>query len=171
MLAQVRDVAITNQHKFVPTTVSTGVADYRRSTVLWHYNFIPLYDAFTNRLRSHLPLVQRELGMSFDVNSVEVQMTSTGHQEYFKQHNDNGTPDTETRRITFVYYFLLNVEKGFEGGELTLNADTPVTIHPNHNSIVWFPSHLMHEVMPVTSDGDFLNSRCTLNGWIRTSCP
>ena len=172
MLAQVRDVALSNQHKFVPTSVSTGLSDYRRSSVLWHYEYIDLYNRFTEKLRGYLPLIQDELGQHFDVSHIEVQMTSSSHQGYFKQHNDNGTPDTETRRLTFVYYFLLNEPRAFEGGELVLSTQpTAMTIQPNHNSIVWFASEMWHEVMPVTSTGRFEDSRMTLNGWIRTTTP
>jgi Rps23 Pro-64 3,4-dihydroxylase Tpa1-like proline 4-hydroxylase len=169
MIEQVREVATINQHKFVPTSVSTNVANYRRSTVLWHYHFVPLYEAFVARLRSYLPLVTTTLGMSFDIGNIEVQMTSSSHSDYFKSHNDNGTPDTASRRLTFVYYFQMLDTKGFTGGELTLDTSPPIMIQPNNNSIVWFPSHLMHEVHPVTSDGSFMDSRTTLNGWIRTT--
>ena len=113
----------------------------------------------------------RDLDMQFDVGNIEVQMTRSGNGHYFKEHNDNGTPDTAMRRITFVYYFLLNEPKAFTGGELIINADPPVTILPNHNSIVWFPSHLMHELMPVQSTENFQDGRTTLNGWIRVAEP
>jgi len=165
MVQQIRTTALLNQSKFVPTSVSTGVPDYRKSTVLWHYNYMELYNKFTDKLRSYLPTVMAELGEVFVPGQIEVQMTSSGNQEFFKAHTDNGTPDTDGRKITFVYYFLLKEPKQFTGGELILNQE--MTIYPNHNSIVWFKAGLWHEVMPVQSSGEFLDSRVTLNGWVR----
>ena len=52
LVAQVRQVAIDNQQRFVPTTVSTGLADYRKSTVLWHYDYMPLYEHFTAKFEA-----------------------------------------------------------------------------------------------------------------------
>jgi Rps23 Pro-64 3,4-dihydroxylase Tpa1-like proline 4-hydroxylase len=167
MVQQVRQVALDNQHKFVPTTVSTNVADYRKSTVLWHYNFMPLYETFTRRLREFLPIVQMELNRRFVVGNIEVQMTSSSNQEYFKAHTDNGTPDTDHRKLSYVYYFLLNEPRQFTGGELTLTINPVATIQPNHNSIVFFPSEYWHEVHPVSSSGLFMDSRLTINGWVR----
>ena len=172
LLADVQQVAIGNQDKFVPTSVSTGEEGYRKSHVLWHYHFQDVYQRFTDRIRSYLPLVQEELGLSFTPGMVELQMTASNGGDYFRQHNDNGTPDTETRRLTYVHYFLLGNERKFDGG--TLRLQTPdgndVHVQPNHNSIVWFPSHYWHEVMPVTLNGThFLDGRLTCNGWVRTA--
>lgn len=167
MVADIRDVAVKNQHLFVPTTVSTGVSDYRRSIVLWHFHFMPVYNAFCAKLNEVLPLVQAEINEHFQVANIELQMTSSGDGDFFKTHNDNGSSDTENRKLTFVYYFLLAEPKQFSGGELILHAPEPVTILPHHNSIVFFPSRLMHEIRPVHSSGRFEDSRITMNGWMR----
>ncbi|MBE9012911.1 2OG-Fe(II) oxygenase, partial [Pseudanabaenaceae cyanobacterium LEGE 13415] len=41
-------------------------------------------------------------------------------------------------------------------------------IQPINNSIIFFPSHFLHEVLPVSCPSrQFADSRFTLNGWIR----
>jgi Rps23 Pro-64 3,4-dihydroxylase Tpa1-like proline 4-hydroxylase len=76
-----------------------------------------------------------------------------------------------------VYYF--NREpKGFTGGELRIyddvvrngklsSTDTFQVIEPRHNSIVFFQSAIMHEVMPVSMPSkQFRDARFTVNGWV-----
>lgn len=168
-LSLAQQVALENKHRFVDTTVSTGEVGYRKSTVLWHYHFIPLYNKFTAKIREYLPYMQQELGVPFDLHSMEVQLTASNDGEYFKTHTDNGSADTASRRLTFVYYFLLSDYRRFTGGELRLRfANKEVSIDPQHNSIVIFPSGTWHEVMPVSvPTGAFEHSRLTLNGWCR----
>lgn len=114
-------------------------------------------------------MVQNELGMPFKPSGFELQITASGDGQFFKVHTDNGSPDTATRRLTFVHYFLLNEPRQFTGGELQLQLpDREITILPHHNSIVFFPSHLWHEVKPVSCPSAlFADSRFTANGWIR----
>lgn len=170
MVSEVQSCALDNEHKFVPTRVSTGDENYRRSMVLWHYEFIPLYNKFTDRIRQFLPMLQGDLGLYFDPGVFELQLTTSGDGEYFKLHTDNGSPDTATRQLTFVYYFLLSDHKKFVGGDLTLRLiDREVRIPPHHNSIIFFPSNLWHEVNPVSVPSkSFVHSRATLNGWVRS---
>ena len=168
-LELVRHVTKSNRDKFVPTTVTTGVDGYRKSTVLWHYNYIELYDLFTGKIKAMTPIVMQLLNMDFPVGDVELQMTRSGHDEYFKNHVDNGTDDTAMRQLTFVYYYLLTEHRQFEGGDLIIRPPSgDLSISPNHNSIIFFPSHYWHEVMPVTyPDDTWEGGRFTLNGWCR----
>lgn len=168
-LSLVQKTAIDNQHLFVPTSVSTGEEGYRKSFVLWHYYYIDLYNIFTTKVRAYLPLVQQQLQQHFEEDSIELQMTVSGDEQYFKQHTDNGTPDTAGRRITYVYYFLLSEHKKFTGGDLKLTLpDRQINIQPNHNSIVFFPSGMWHELMPVQCETkNFEDGRHTLVGWVR----
>ncbi len=69
--------------------------------------------------------------------------------------------------------------KAFSGGELLLynskiennlyvNAESFTKIEPRNNSIVFFLSRCMHEVLPVNCKSKaFADSRFTINGWVR----
>ena len=98
--------------------------------------------------------------------------------EFFHAHNDNGSPTTANRLVSYVYYFRAR-SSGFFGGELKLynsRVENGVDlighdfhlISPKDNSIVFFPSRIWHEVLPTyVPSGAFCNSRFTVNGWIK----
>ncbi|MFN3926468.1 MAG: 2OG-Fe(II) oxygenase [Pseudanabaenaceae cyanobacterium] len=85
--------------------------------------------------------------------------------------NDNGSPDSATRELTYVYYFYQEPKK-FTGGKLLLydgltknnnmfdKAETYKTYTPSNNTITFFPSHYLHEVLPVSCPSrNFADSR------------
>ena len=162
---------------FVPTNISTKETDYRRSMAL--YSFPEFSELIVNRIQAILPEIFSKLGMaSFPVSQIECQMTSHNDGNYYKVHNDNGSPDTATRELTYVYYFYRE-PKPFAGGELLIydskiennyyvKADSFKTVEPRNNSIVFFLSRYMHEVLPVRCPSKtFADSRFTINGWVR----
>ncbi len=167
------------QKDFTSTTTSTGEADYRHSTVLYHFpEFSSLIIA---RVKAIIPQILSQLDRPpFVPQDIEAQLTAHNDGNYFKLHNDNGSPDTATRELTYVYYFH-HQPKAFTGGELLIydsyikngyytKADTYHTIEPRHNSIVFFLSRCLHEVRPVSCPSKaFRDSRFTINGWVRRS--
>lgn len=165
------------EQNFTSTTNSANDASYRRSMVL--YEFPEFADLMTKRINEITPFILTYLKLdSFVPSKVEIQLTLHNDGNYYKIHNDNGSPDCANRVLTFVYYFYRE-PKQFSGGELVIYdskvenncyvADnTFKTIKPQNNSIVFFPSYYMHEVLPVSCPSQaFLDSRFTLNGWIR----
>jgi Rps23 Pro-64 3,4-dihydroxylase Tpa1-like proline 4-hydroxylase len=155
-----------------------GTIDYahRRSHVLFHLGKHKA--VITERVRTFLPYVLSKLGHApFPISHVEAQLTATNDGEYFRMHNDNTHEVLRKREITFVYYFYRE-PKAFTGGELRLydsyiehgryrTAKTFQTIVPQQNQVVFFPSFLMHEVMPVSCHSRlFADSRFTINGWL-----
>ncbi|OYD93599.1 proline hydroxylase [Nostoc sp. 'Peltigera membranacea cyanobiont' 210A] len=162
---------------FLPTNTSTQDKDYRQSMVL--YSFPEFADLIIKRIQEMIPDVISKLGLpSFSVSQIESQLTAHNDGNYYKIHNDNGSPETATRELTYVYYF--NREpKQFSGGELLIydskiennfyvNAESFKTIEARNNSIVFFISRYMHEVKPVICPSKaFADSRFTINGWIR----
>jgi SM-20-related protein len=107
---------------------------------------------------------------------VEAQLTASNDGEFFRPHNDNAHEALERREMTFVYYFHCE-PKGFRGGGLRIyesplapvpGIDAPhATMPPRQNQVVFFPSHLMHEVRPThVSSRAFADSRFTVNGWL-----
>ncbi|MBD2742707.1 2OG-Fe(II) oxygenase [Coleofasciculus sp. FACHB-1120] len=165
------------ESNFVSTSTSTNEVDYRRSMVL--YYFPEFSELVVNRIKAILPNVFRKLGIpSFRVSDIESQLTSHNDGNYFKIHNDNGSPETATRELTYVYYFYRE-PKPFSGGELLIydskvennfyvQSDSFKTIEPRNNSIVFFLSRYLHEVLPVICPSKaFADSRFTINGWVR----
>jgi SM-20-related protein len=163
--------------RFVDSTVSTSDADYRHSKVL--YDFPRFSELFRTKMRSIAgDLAKRFKVAPFPVADVEAQMTAHNDGNYFKLHNDSGSPDTATRVLTYVYYFH-NEPKAYSGGELRLyhsriengayqSGELAAEIVPKSNSVLFFPSYCNHEVLPVRCPSQrFADGRFTINGWIR----
>ncbi|MES2883892.1 MAG: 2OG-Fe(II) oxygenase [Pseudomonadota bacterium] len=186
-VAQVPDVLSAEEHaqllafvrrsepSFVGTTTSTQRGNYRQSSVLYH--FAPFEEMLRSKVRQLMPAVCEALNIPLVNGQIEAQLTSHNDQNFYKVHNDNGSADTAHRVLTFVYYFH-GQPKAFTGGELRVYdhkvangyhyaADTYRVVEPTDNSIVFFASEEMHEVMMVECPSRaFMASRFTINGWI-----
>jgi SM-20-related protein len=171
------DYVMEREAEFVPTTTFTGEENYRESVVL--YSFPEYADLIAHGIHAVLPDVVRELRMApFQVSQIEAQLTAHNDGQFYKIHNDNGSADSATRELTYVYYFH-HQPKPFTGGELVIydskiennyyvQADTFKVVEPRNNSIVFFLSRYMHEVLPIHCPSQqFADSRFTINGWIR----
>ena len=157
--------------KVYKAAVGKGEVDTtrRRSKVLTAPgDFQGLFEA---RVRAVLPQVVTHLGIrSFSVDHIDAQITATGNGEFFKAHTDNGHTPQKKRRISYVFYYYRE-PKPFTGGELRIyepdSQKKYKKITPLQNTVVFFDSGALHEVMPVRSSSDiFQDSRFTLNGWI-----
>ncbi len=166
----------SEEAEFVPTNTSTDEENYRRSSVL--YFFPDFADLISDCIQSTALDRLRTLELfPFSVSHIEAQLTAHNDGNYYKIHNDNGSSNTATRELTYVYYFYRE-PKSFSGGELVIydskienthyiNADSFKTIEPRNNSVVFFLSRYMHEVLPVKCPSRlFQDSRFTINGWI-----
>jgi Rps23 Pro-64 3,4-dihydroxylase Tpa1-like proline 4-hydroxylase len=175
--AQVLDLALRNQAAFSASGVVTNDKDYRRSRVL--FDLEACGPRMSAELHKILPWVYQRLGITPSAEGrLEMQMTAHNDGDYFRLHNDNGSPDTADRVLSYVYYCNLP-PKRFSGGALRLydsrvengywvGADTFHMVEPIDNSIVFFLSRLVHEVMPIQcASRSFVDSRFTLNGWVR----
>ena len=171
------EYTLNQEAAFTSSSTSTDEADYRKSLVL--YSFPEVSSGFIQRLQPLIPQVADKLGIPpFPISQIESQMTAHNDGHYYQLHNDNGSPDSATRRLTYVYYFRQG-PNSFSGGELRLydsklennflvKADSFKTVEPRHNSIIFFPSYCMHEVLPIQCPSrKFVDSRFTINGWIR----
>ena len=165
----VRNVARFNRDHFVTATVN-GDSNFRKAKVLHATDFPGLYKTMSDDVRSVLPSVYHMLCIpEFHVTQLEMQMTAHGNGDYFKTHNDNGSPDCLERTISYVYYFDVDRPRRYTGGELRIIEEQgEATIIPMDNSIVFFNSSLLHEVKPIQCESDaFEHSRFTINGWLR----
>ncbi|MEO0542054.1 MAG: proline hydroxylase, partial [Cyanobacteria bacterium P01_A01_bin.105] len=94
----------TRESGFVPTQTSTGEENYRKSWIL--YDFPEFSGLVQSRIREQLPNVLDQLNLpQFMPSDIEVQLTAHNDGNYYKVHNDNGSADTATRLLTYVYYF------------------------------------------------------------------
>jgi SM-20-related protein len=174
--------AMEREAEFVASEVVAGDHeggrndDFRRSRVL--YDVTSAYPLVSERVMHHLPYVVDRLELvPFDVREIELQITASNDGEWFKAHRDSGQGPVETRELTFVYY-CHREPRAFSGGELLVfgmfeDGDDPAararaqTITPQQNSVVFFPSNVLHEVMPVACPSQrFVDSRLTYNGWL-----
>ena len=173
---QLLKYVLEQEASFVPTSTSTNEINYRQSMVL--YSFPDFSQLILQRIAAIIPEIIASLGIEpFTINYIESQLTAHNHGNYYKIHNDNGSPETSLREITYVYYFYQE-PKHFSGGELLIydskishsfyvNTDSFQTVEPRNNSIVFFLSRYMHEVLPVICPSKlFADSRFTINGWI-----
>lgn len=176
-LSELLRYSINKQPEFIPTTNSANDPSYRRSFYLPY--FPEFSELMINLVWKITPQILTHLGMSnFAIGQIESQMTAHNHGNYYKIHNDNGSPDTATRSLTYVYYYYRE-PKAFTGGELVIYdskiengfsvaAKSHKVIQPQNNTIIFFPSHCMHEVLPVSCPSEyFADSRFTINGWVR----
>ncbi len=177
---QLRDLfryTIAQESNFMGSINTNGDENYRRSQVL--YQFPEFESLIKTKLSAQIESVCTQLKIrSFIPLGIEAQLTAHNDGHFYKLHNDNGSPDTVNRILTYVYYFHRE-PKGFTGGELVLYdgamendimmaAHSSHTIQPRNNSIVFFPSYFMHEVLPITCPSrKFVDSRFTINGWVR----
>lgn len=175
--AELLKFVLVREKHFMPSSVSTSDADYRRSQVL--HDFPQFAGLFRDRARSLQPRLAATFGMgTFPVGDIECQLTASNDGDFFKLHNDNGSPDTLEREISYVYYFN-NEPKSFTGGEFRIYnsriangryecGEAAAVLEPKNNSILFFPSHCHHEVLPVRCPSKrFIDSRFTVNGWVR----
>lgn len=175
------DYASRKQFSFVPTTTATNSPDYRRSQVL--HSFPEFSQMMIFSIQNIIGEVIDKLGHTpFVVSDVESQMTLHNDGDFYRMHNDNGSPDAATREISYVYFFHKE-PKQFSGGELRIYnskdesgfyapAEEYKPIEPWNNTIVFFLSRYWHEIMPITCPSKlFVDSRFTINGWVRRSTP
>ncbi|MDZ7969336.1 MAG: 2OG-Fe(II) oxygenase [Nostoc sp. DedSLP03] len=168
---------LKKESDFLPSNTSTNDINYRQSMVV--YSFPEFSELILKKIQAMIPDIISKLNLpSFSVSQIESQLTAHNDGNYYKLHNDNGSPDTATRELTYVYYFYQE-PKSFSGGELLIydskidnnvyiNAETFKTVEPRNNSIVFFLSRYMHEVLPVSCPSQaFGDSRFTINGWVR----
>lgn len=128
------------------------------------------------RILSLLPAAIENLGMyPFVCGELEMELAAHGHNAFFSRHTDvrrDMLGAGSTRQISVVYYFHA-LPRRFEGGTLRLYAadhtgeQAYVDIAPEHDSLVFFPSSLWHEVRPVHApEIGFGQQRFALNVWI-----
>ena len=179
-LERLLNEVLCREQEFVRSETSTGEPDYRESLVL--HTAMQLIPEFAELVGACMPLLRQVFALEADAFSMERQITAHNDGNFFKIHNDSGSPPGNSRLLTYVYYFHRE-PKAFEGGELVLydsvlrGAVQEVVgsyhvVPPEQNSIVFFRSSEHHEVRPVrVPSRAFTDCRFTVNGWIHAGHP
>ncbi len=181
--AKALEIALNQADNFVASTTTTAADNYRQSSILYATYYTDFYQKLRLKILETLPTILQQLQMpEFQISEVEMQMTAHNDGCFYKIHNDSGHTPTRTRQLTYVYYFH-QTPQAFSGGELKI-YDTELqqngpkaraisqTVTPKNNSIIFFDSRLMHEVLPIVCPSRvFDHSRFTLNGWLRRAEP
>lgn len=122
-----------------------------------------------------LPFCERSIPLS-QYETVELQVTRSGDQDFYRYHTDTGTRNTDHRQLTFVW-FGTSVPRSFFGGELRIydqtgfRAPKPTCryreIAPIFNRLVLFNPNQLHEIITVHLPGNrWSEGRFTVNGWL-----
>lgn len=147
-----------------------------------------LHDKVSDHILQILPNALEALGMyPFTTGKVETELAVHGDGAFFVRHTDvrrDILGAGSSRHVTAVLYFH-TMPRRFEGGTLRLypvraeglrnegahSQDAPEMgwqdFEPRHGSILFFPSGLQHEVLPVRApDVPFEHQRFALNIWV-----
>ncbi|MFT3768892.1 MAG: 2OG-Fe(II) oxygenase [Minicystis sp.] len=168
--------ALALEAQFVESSTE-GADDYRQSLVI--YDAEKLAPTFLAHVRALIPEVCRRLAVPpLPPNArMELQLTAHNDGHFYKVHTDNDSLDAAAREVSFIYYFHRR-PRCFSGGDLVvyereghyglkLGPGRPERIDPTDNSIVFFRSARLHEVLPIhCASRAFADSRFTLNGWV-----
>ena len=150
-----------------------------------HEHFAPAQRSVVRRIG---PLFVKALGRVVDdvvrhfrvdaVDKRHVELNVIAHRDgdFFTPHQDTGYARSDSRLVSFAYYFHRE-PKGFAGGELLLYDTCIATgdyraaafsrIEPINNSLVFFPSDYCHEVLSVHAKSSaFENTRFAIVGWL-----
>ena len=156
VLTQILD----QQHNFCPLTGNRNFLRLPKP--------LDVLPAFYERLWAILPAIQARFGIDLERPQIELYVHAYNDGTAFGRHSDAHGGGNWRRRISCVYY-LHRLPRRFDGGTLVVYdaRGRAYRVEPEHNSAIFFPSHLVHEVLPVTCrSGDFLDSRFAINVWI-----
>jgi Rps23 Pro-64 3,4-dihydroxylase Tpa1-like proline 4-hydroxylase len=127
-----------------------------------------LLPGFSERLLAVLPEIGGLLGIDLARPEIELWVHAYNDGTRFGRHSDAHGGGNWRRRISCVYW-VHRRPRGFEGGDLVVHdrRGRAHAVAPEHNSAVFFPSHLLHEVRPVVCRSRaFADSRFAINVWI-----
>ena len=127
-----------------------------------------IVEPFFERLWAILPDVQKRFVIDLEQPEIELYVHAYNDGTHFAPHSDAHGGGNWRRRLSCVYY-LHCLPRRFEGGNLVIydSRGRAYAVEPEHNSVVFFPSNLIHEVLRVTCRSrTFVDSRFAINIWI-----
>jgi SM-20-related protein len=171
--------ARSNEHRFKKSQVASRLDPTLKIDGMRSSRRIGLGDlkgGVKDKFEQLLPTIFETLHIKPFTPSFELEFVAHGNGDFFTLHRDTGK--YYHRIITAVYYFHA-LPKAFSGGELRLHSlvasgeqGTFVDIAPEFDTVVYFPSMFLHEVLPIESpSGEFLDSRFAINCWLVRTPP
>jgi SM-20-related protein len=129
---------------------------------------LDLLAGFSERLATMLPHIQSVFRIDLMEPEIELYVHAYNDGTYFDRHADTHGGGNWRRRISCVYY-VHRRPRAFDGGDLVV-YDQHGSAHPipaEHNSAIFFPANLLHEVRRVRCPSrEFADSRFSINVWI-----
>ena len=133
----------------------------RRSAVRWVPTTEP-YSWIYQTLGWNVQTVNQD-AFNYDLTHIEpLQFTEYNENDagFYGPHLDNGETVAGNRKLSFVLQ-LTDPDK-YEGGDLVLHIGPKPTVLPKERGkLLFFPSHTLHEVTPVTK-----GTRNSVVGWV-----
>ena len=137
----------------------------------------PLEPLFSARLQAEYTGWVRRLRVSpFPLGQIEFRIGAYPDGARFDFHLDvaSGKNSPENSRMLTALYYFNREPKQFSGGDIRLfhlgsapNGDDYVSIPPDQNTLVVFPSWVGHSVTPIhCASPDFADCRFALNCWL-----
>jgi predicted 2-oxoglutarate/Fe(II)-dependent dioxygenase YbiX len=182
-VAGLLDFALGHEHSFEPTKVGRASPKTIKPKIrvsLGMRDLGPFKPILKSKMLALVPdLVAKLKTPAVNTPQLELQLVAHGDGAFYKRHIDTHTvPDRESIRVLSGVYYFHSHPKAFTGGALRLYAigdpamATFVDIEPEHNTLLVFPSWIIHEVMPVSCPSHrFVDSRFAINCWIYRSKP
>jgi PKHD-type hydroxylase len=141
-----------------------GASDFniRNSTVSW---FDAPNDARENWIHSRCAEVTRNINSMFFnydltfIQDLQFTVYRDIEKQYYSKHTDITISFAMPRKLSFS--ILLNSPEDYSGGDLLFHyGSNPDSVDQIRGRGIFFPSHTLHEVTPVTS-----GTRYALVGW------
>jgi|ERR1051325_779526 Rps23 Pro-64 3,4-dihydroxylase Tpa1-like proline 4-hydroxylase len=131
-------------------------------------NPLEMLPGFSERLTTILPEVQSIFAIDLNEPEVELYVHAYNDGTHFDRHQDTHGGGNWRRRLSCVYY-VHRRPRAFEGGSLVVydRRGYAHAVAPDHNTAVFFPAALVHEVTRITCrTRAFADSRFSINVWI-----
>ena len=130
---------------------------------------LPLWGEFVDRFERLAPMLVERFEIDLSAPRLELLGQAYNDGGSFARHSDAtaGGPNWQ-RRLSGIYYVHQRPRR-FEGGGLAIHdgKGRRYVIEPDHNSALFFPRDLSHEVLPVRcASHAFEDSRFAVNVWI-----
>lgn len=189
---EILEWVLANSAEFKAAVVTKGQhhsenqVDHEKRIALTTRNLGPFEPMLRNHLLGALKRMVALTGTPFSSHSLELEFAAHGDGAFFAPHTDISTgmnrkplsdAPGQDRLISAVYYFHRE-PKAFSDGALRLyrfgssptgSGQEPTNhtdLEPLNNSLIAFPSTVLHEVRPVQCPtADFKDYRFALNCW------
>lgn len=121
----------------------------RESDIAW-LEYTPANSWLFHKLAEGVKGINEDF-FGFDLFGMDegIQCTQYGPGQHFKWHMDGACAGHPNRKLSMVA--ILSDRSAYDGGELQLWYGTePITLEAKRGRIYFFPSYILHRVLPVT---------------------